>query len=69
MTELTKAQAQRVLDLTTYTQRLAAYLNLEAVDLLEAMQVCNLTLMKDDHSVVDDHINLIAWIPHQGQAT
>lgn len=67
--ELTKAQAQRVLDLTTYCQRLAALLNLEAIELLDALDLCNLTLIKDDHNVVLDHQDLIAWVPIEGEAT
>ena len=67
--QLTKAQAQRVLDLTTYSQRLAAVLGIEAVELLDALDLCNLTIIKDDHDVVLDHIDLIAWIPHKGSAT
>lgn len=67
--ELTKAQAQRVLDLTTYCQRLAAVLGIEATELLEALAMCNLTLYKDDKDVVADHMEVIAWIPHKGTAT
>lgn len=66
--QLTKAQAQRVLDLTTYCQRLAAVLGIDAVQLLDALDLCNLTLTKDDHDVVLDHIEHIAWVPHQGTA-
>lgn len=65
---LTKAQAQRVLDLTTYCQRLAAVLGITGVELLDALDTCNLTLTKDDHDVVLDHIEHIAWVPHQGTA-
>lgn len=68
MNELTKAQAQRVLDLTTYCQRVAAVLNLDAVELLDALAMCNVTLTKDDHDVVNDHIDHIAWVPHKGTA-
>lgn len=67
--ELTKAQAQRVLDLTTYCQRLAAVLSIDAVELLDALDLCNLTLTKDDHDVVIDHMEVIAWVPHKGTAT
>lgn len=66
---LTKAQADRVLDLTTYCQRLAAVINLDAVELLDALELCNLTLMKDDKDVVTDHRALITWAPHEGTAT
>lgn len=68
-TELTKAQAQRVLDLTTYCQRLAAVLKVPATELLEALAMCNLTLLKDDKDVVADHLDVIAWVPHKGEAT
>lgn len=67
--QLTKAQAQRVLDLTTYCQRLAAVLGITGVELLDALDLCNLTLTKDDHDVVNDHMEHIAWVPHKGQAT
>jgi phytoene/squalene synthetase len=67
--QLTKAQAQRVLDLTTYCQRVAAVLGINAVELLDALDMCNVTLTKDDHDVIQDHIEHIAWIPHKGQAT
>lgn len=69
MSNLTKAQAQRVLDLTTYCQRVAAVLGINAVELLDALAMCNVTLTKDDHDVVNDHIEVIAWVPHKGQAT
>jgi hypothetical protein len=68
-TELTKAQAQRILDLTTYCQRLAAVLNIPAPELLEGLAMCNLTLLKDDKDVVTDHMDVIAWAPHKGTAT
>jgi hypothetical protein len=67
--ELTKAQAQRVLDLTTYCQRVAAVLSIDAIELLDALAMCNVTLIKDDHDVVNDHIDHIAWVPHKGTAT
>jgi len=69
MTELTKAQADRVLELTTYCQRVAAVLGLNSVELLDALAMCNVTLTKDNHDVVNDHIDTIAWIPMKGQAT
>lgn len=69
MSELTKAQAQRVLDLTTYCQRVAAVLAIDAVELLDALAMCNVTLIKDDHDVVQDHVDVIAWVPHKGTAT
>ena len=67
--ELTKAQAQRVLDLTTYCQRLAAVLAIDAIELLDALAMCNVTIIKDDHDVVNDHLDHIAWVPHKGTAT
>lgn len=67
--QLTKAQAQRVLDLTTYCQRLAAVLGIDAVDLINALDLCELTLTKDVHDVVLDHLDVIEWVPHRGTAT
>lgn len=67
--ELTKAQAQRVLELTTYCQRVAAVLAIDAIELLDALAMCNVTLIKDDHDVVNDHLDHIAWVPHKGTAT
>lgn len=67
--ELTKAQAERVVNLSTYCQRLAAYLNIDAIELLDALDVCNLTLDKDSKDVVTDHKDLITWVPHRGTAT
>jgi len=69
MTDLTKAQADRVLELTTYCQRVAAVLGLNAVELLDALDLCNVTLIKDKHDDVQAHIDTIAWVPNMGQAT
>lgn len=66
---LTKAQQQRLVDLSTYTSRLAGVLAIEPVELLEALAMTNLTLDKDKHDVVADHQQHIAWIPHGGIAT
>lgn len=66
---LTKAQEQRVVDLSTYCQRLASVLNIPAVELLDALDLCNLTLDKDKHNVVNDHMDLIVWVQHKGTAT
>jgi len=66
---LTKAQEQRVVDLSTYCQRLASVLNIPAVELLDALDLCNLTLDKDKHNVVIDHMDLIVWVQHKGEAT
>ncbi len=66
---LTKAQDQRIVDLSTYCQRLAAVLNIPAVDLLDALNLCNLTLEKDKHNVVTDHMDLIVWVQHKGTAS
>lgn len=66
---LTKAQEGRVVDLSTYASRLASVLNLQPVELLEALALCNLTLDKDKHDVVADHQQHIAWIPWKGTAT
>ena len=68
-TQMTRAQAQRVLDLTTACQRLAAVLGIEAWHLLDSLDLCNLTLVKDSHDVVIDHIETLAWVKHQGPAT
>lgn len=67
--ELTKAQEQRVVDLSTYCQRLAAVLGINAIELLEGLAMCNLTLDKDAKDVVADHIEHIVWVPHKGTAT
>jgi len=66
---LTKAQEQRVIDLSTYCQRLASVLNIPAVELLDALNLCSLTLEKDKHNVVNDHMDLIVWVQHKGEAT
>lgn len=66
---ITRAQAQRILDLTTACQRLAAVLDIEAWKLLDALDLCNLTLTKDQHDVVLDHIEQLAWVKHEGPAT
>ena len=66
---LTKAQEQRVVDLSTYCQRLASVLNIPAAELLDALDLCNLTLEKDKHNVVIDHMDLIVWVQHKGEAT
>lgn len=65
---LTKAQQQRLVDLSTFTSRLAGVLGIEPVDLLEALATCNLTLEKDKHDTVTDHQTHITWIPHGGIA-
>ena len=50
-------------------QRLASVLNIPAVELLDALDLCNLTLDKDKHNVVIDHMDLIVWVQHKGTAT
>jgi hypothetical protein len=66
---LTKAQEQRIVDLSTYCQRLAAVLGIPAVELLDALDLCSLTLEKDKHNVVIDHMDTIVWVQHKGTAT
>ena len=66
---LTKAQEQRVVDLSTYCQRLSSVLNIPAGELLDALELCSLTLDKDKHNVVIDHMDHIVWVQHKGEAT
>ena len=66
---LTKAQEDRIRDLSTYTSRLAHVLGENPVDVLEALAMCNLTLEKDKHDVVETHRQVIAWVPWKGTAT
>ena len=66
---LTKAQEDRVRDLSTYTSRLAHVLNENPVDVLNALAMCGLTLEKDKHDVVNDHMQVIQWVPWKGTAS
>ena len=66
---LTKAQETRLVDLSTYASSLAAVLNLNPTEVLEALAMCNLTLEKDKHDVVETHRQVIAWVPWKGTAT
>lgn len=66
---LTKAQEQRLVDLSTYASRLASVLGLNPVEMLEALALCGLTLEKDKHDVVADHQEHITWVPWKGTAT
>lgn len=65
---LTKAQEDRIRDLSTYTSRLAHVLGENPVDVLDALAMCGLTLEKDKHDVVADHQTYIQWVPWKGVA-
>ena len=65
---LTKAQEDRIRDLSTYTSRLAHVLGENPVDVLDALAMCNLTLTPDKHEVVNDHMQVIQWVPWKGVA-
>jgi hypothetical protein len=66
---LTKAQEDRVRDLSTYTSRLAHVLGENPVDVLDALALCSLTLTPDKHDVVQTHKEVIQWVPWKGTAT
>ena len=66
---LTKAQEDRVRDLSTYTSRLAHVLGENPVDVLDALALCSLTLVPDKHDVVEAHKEVIAWVPWKGTAS
>ena len=49
------AAEQRLIDATFTMSRLAHYLGMEPVELLQALGVCSLLVVKDDKNVITEH--------------
>ena len=49
------AAEQRLIDATVTISRLALYLDLEPVELRQALGVCSLLVVKDEKNVITEH--------------